>query len=209
MVSVPLRIGLFGGTFDPPHVGHIAAAVNVRHALGLDRVLMMVASDPYQKSAVRTVTPADARLEMTRAACAGVPGLEVSDAEIVRGGQTFTFDTVRDILSSAPDTDIFVIVGGDTAARVESWHRWHELAEIVHFVVIARSDDELSLPRSIDWIRVDTPVIECSSTDLRRRLSDGKDTNHLLPRSVLDVIHARHLYVDDSRRQPLTANTAS
>jgi nicotinate-nucleotide adenylyltransferase len=208
LVSVPLRIGLFGGTFDPPHVGHIAAAVNVRHALLLDRVLMMVASDPYQKSTTRSITPADARLAMTRAACDGVPGLEVSDAEIVRGGQSYTFDTVCDIRASSPDVEVFVIVGGDTAARVETWHRWRELAEMVDFVVIARNDDELTLPSSIKWTRVDTPIIECSSTDLRRRLREGDDTTHLLPRTVLGVIHARHLYEDDSSRQQVTAGTA-
>lgn len=205
LVPVPLRIGLFGGTFDPPHVGHIAAAVNVRHALGLDRVLMVVANDPYQKSSTRVVSPASARLEMVRAACEGIPGLEVSDIEITRGGPSYTFDTVSEVLAENPDADVFVIVGSDTATRIESWHRWNELAEIATFVVIARDSDVLNVPSTINWIRVDTPIIECSSTDLRRRLHAGEDTTHLLSQSVLSVVHARHLYGVDDHHSPVSA----
>ena len=200
LVSVPLRIGLFGGTFDPPHVGHIAAAVNVRHALGLDRVLMVVANDPYQKSSSRDITPAAARLEMVRAACEGIPGLEVSDVEITRGGPSYTFDTVREVLAEYPDAEVFVIVGSDTAGRLETWHKWNELADIATFVVIARDVEELTLPSAVNSIRVDVPIIECSSTELRRRLRAGEDTTHLLPRAVFNVIHARNLYGVTDRR---------
>jgi nicotinate-nucleotide adenylyltransferase len=204
LVSVPLRIGLFGGTFDPPHVGHIAAAVNVRHALGLDRVLMVVANDPYQKSSSRDITPAAARLEMVRAACEAIPGLEVSDVEITRGGPSYTFDTVREVLTEYPDAEVFVIVGSDTARRLESWHRWNELADIATFVVISRDVEVVTLPSTIKWTRVDIPVIECSSTDLRRRLHAGEDTTHLLSQSVLNVIHARNLYRTSDRRSSVS-----
>jgi nicotinate-nucleotide adenylyltransferase len=209
LVSVPLRIGLFGGTFDPPHVGHIAAAVNVRHALGLDVVRMVVANDPYQKSATRDISPADARMEMVRAACEGIPGLEVSDVEITRGGPSYTFDTVRELHNEHPDAEVFVIIGSDTASRLETWHKWNELADMVTFVVIARDVEELTLPSTVDLVRVDVPVIECSSTELRRRLCDGDDTTHLLSQSVVDVIHAHNLYGVNDRRSRVSVGQSA
>ena len=90
-------IGIFGGTFDPPHLGHVAAALRCREALELDRVLLVVANDPWQKSPLREVSPAEDRVAMVRGAVAGIEGLEVSELEIGRGGPSYTIDTVREL----------------------------------------------------------------------------------------------------------------
>src|SRR5271169_6912648 len=96
------RIGIFGGTFDPVHVGHLVAATWAREALGLERVLLVVANVPWQKAGTRAVTPAEDRFLMVQAAVAGVAGLEASRVEIDRGGPSYTVDTVRELLASTP-----------------------------------------------------------------------------------------------------------
>lgn len=109
------RVGVFGGTFDPIHIGHLVAAVNVRHALALDRVLLVVANEPWQKAGTRAITVAADRLAMVEAAVAGVAGREASALEIERGGPSYTADTVAEIEARNPGAELFVIVGTDVA----------------------------------------------------------------------------------------------
>ncbi|MEI8239839.1 MAG: adenylyltransferase/cytidyltransferase family protein, partial [Actinomycetota bacterium] len=109
--SGPRRIGLFGGTFDPPHVGHLVTAVNVRHALDLDVVLLMVAGEPWQKVDARPVTPALHRLAMVQAAVADVPGLAAGRTEVDRGGPSYTADTLVVLAQQHPGASLFTIVG--------------------------------------------------------------------------------------------------
>src|SRR2546421_8283300 len=104
---MPERLGVFGGTFDPIHVGHLVTAVNVRHSLRLDRVLLVVAHDPWQKAGT-VVAPAADRLAMVQAAVADVPGLEASDLELGRGGPTYTADTLAELRRQCPGADLFL-----------------------------------------------------------------------------------------------------
>src|SRR5437763_12018870 len=108
------RIGVFGGTFDPIHVGHLVAAVNARHALGLDRVLFVVANVPWQKSD-RWLAPAEDRLAMVAESLAGCDGLEPSRAEIDRGGESVTADTLEALIAEDPSRELFLIAGADVA----------------------------------------------------------------------------------------------
>src|ERR1700683_1992735 len=105
------RIGIFGGTFDPIHVGHLVAAVNAKDALGLDRVLMVVANVPWQKAGIRAVSSASDRLALVDAAVGDVPGLEASPIEIERGGDSYTADTLVELHKAGPDDELFLIVG--------------------------------------------------------------------------------------------------
>ena len=109
------RVGIFGGTFDPPHVGHLVTAVDVRHELRLDRVLLVVSNTPWQKVGSRPITPAADRLAMVEAAVAGVEGLEASAVEIDAGGLSYTADTLATLLAKDPDLELFVILGADAA----------------------------------------------------------------------------------------------
>ena len=193
---MPLRIGLFGGTFDPPHVGHLVTAVNVRHALALDAVVLMVANSPWQKHGTRPITAAEDRLAMVEAAVADVDGLVAGDAEIRRGGPSFTADTLTDMVEGYPGADLFTIVGDDAAAGLTSWERHEEVVAQSQLVVVDRPGTPVELPSGFEWLRVEVPRLEVSSTDLRARVRDGRPLVYLVTEPVLDIISVRNLYRD-------------
>lgn len=192
--SGPLRIGLFGGTFDPPHVGHLVTAVNVFHELGLDRVVLMVANVPWQKQGSRYITAAHHRLAMVEAAVADVPGLVPGRIEIDRGGDSYTADTLAALREQYPDASLFTIVGDDAASGLRTWTRYDEVVESSSLVVVDRPGDPVDLPSDVNWIRVEVPRLEVSSTDLRARFVDGRPLDYLITLPVLEVIEARGLY---------------
>jgi nicotinate-nucleotide adenylyltransferase len=188
------RVGLFGGTFDPPHVGHLVTAVNVRHSLALDVVILMVANVPWQKQGERPITPALDRLAMVEAAVGEVPGLEAGRLEIDAGGPSYTADTLAALGRLDPDAELFTIVGDDAAAGLTSWERYDEVVARSAMVVVDRPGEHVELPDHVPWIRVEVPRLEVSSTDLRARFTDGRPLDYLITDSVLDVIAARNLY---------------
>lgn len=192
--SVPQRIGLFGGTFDPPHVGHLVTAVNVRHALRLDVVVLMVANVPWQKEQSRRITPAEDRFALVEAAVADVKGLIAGRTEIDRGGASYTADTLATLGEDYPGAELFTIVGDDAAAGFTTWERYEEVASRSSLVVVDRPGQSVELPEEFRWNRVEVPRLEVSSTDLRSRFSDGRPLDYLLTEPVLDVIRARNLY---------------
>jgi nicotinate-nucleotide adenylyltransferase len=194
LIQKPLHIGVFGGTFDPPHVGHLVTAVNVGYALRLDRVLLMVANVPWQKVGTRSITPADDRLAMVRAAVADVTRLEAGDHEITAGGESYTADTLARLAAEHPDAVLYTIVGDDAAANIRTWERVDEVLALSRLVVVDRPGNKVALDESIDWIHVEVPRLEVSSTDLRERCADGRPLDYLVTDPVLDVIRARGLY---------------
>jgi nicotinate-nucleotide adenylyltransferase len=187
-------VGLFGGTFDPPHVGHLVTAVNVRHELQLDSVILMVANVPWQKQGSRDITPAADRLAMVAAAVADVDGLEAGDLEITRGGSSFTADTLAALAEIEPDAQFFTIVGDDAAAGITSWERHSEVVARSTLVVVDRPGAPVELPVEFDWVRVEVPRLEVSSTDLRARVSDGRPLDYLVTEPVLQIVRERCLY---------------
>ena len=191
---VPLRIGLFGGTFDPPHVGHLVTAVNVRHALALDLVLLMVANDPWQKTGARHITPAADRLAMVQAAVAGIDGLEAGTEEMQRGGPSYTADTLATLRLKYAGARFFTIVGDDAAAHIDTWERVNEVAAMSSLVVIDRPGSPVTLSQDYEWRHVEVPRLEVSSTDLRCRVTDGRPLDYLVPEPVIDIIRDRGLY---------------
>lgn len=194
----PLRIGVFGGTFDPPHVGHLVTAVNVAHVVGLDRVILMVANVPWQKLGTRAITPADDRLAMVRAAVAEVPRLVAGDQEIRAGGHSYTADTLETLSAEFPGAEFYVILGDDAAALIRTWSRADEVIARARLVVVDRPGESAPLDPDIDWIRVEVPRLEVSSTDLRARWLDGRPLDYLVTDDVLDVIRDRGLYGEDT-----------
>ncbi|HSB86919.1 MAG TPA: nicotinate-nucleotide adenylyltransferase [Ilumatobacteraceae bacterium] len=191
---MPLRIGLFGGTFDPPHVGHLVTAVNVRFTLSLDMVILMVANSPWQKSASRPITPALDRLAMVEAAVADVDGLLAGDDEIRRGGPSFTADTLAVLADRHPGARLFTIVGDDAAAGLTTWERHDEVVARSQLVVVDRPGAPVQLPPEFDWLHVEVPRLEVSSTDLRERVRDGRPLDYLVTEEVLAIIAGRDLY---------------
>lgn len=182
------KIGVFGGTFDPPHIGHLSAALNAKHALSLDLVLFVVANQPWQKVGSREITPAATRVAMVEAAVADLDGCEASTIELDRGGDSYTFDTLTELLNNDPAAELFLIVGTDVAESLDTWHRPDDVARMATLVVIDRPGTTGGTPPP-GWRmeRVEAPLVDLSSTELRRRLASGEPTRFLVPDSVHSV----------------------
>ena len=190
------RVGIFGGTFDPIHVGHLVTAVNVRHELDLDVLLLVVANTPWQK-AERTITPVEDRYAMVAAAVEDVRGLVPSRIEIDRGGVSYTADTLAELLAGGRARELYLVLGSDAAAGIPTWERVEEVQALARLVVVTRpgAEDE-GPPPGWDCLRVEVPRLEVSSTDLRRRVVDGRPLDYLVPEDVIHVIRERRLYAD-------------
>lgn len=198
------RVGIFGGTFDPVHVGHLVTAVNARAALGLDVVKLVVANEPWQKVGGREVTPAAERLLLAAAAVSDCEGIEVCDLEIRRGGSSFTIDTVSELLDQEPDIEISLIVGADVVPNLKSWRKVDELKKRCVLVVVNRPGSRLAvgeeLERQLEGWRyevIEVPALEVSSTDLRDRAATGRPLDFLIPEAAIRVIRDRGLYAQD------------
>ena len=186
---------MLGGTFDPIHIGHLVTGVNVRHELSLDVVLFVVANDPWQK-ADWDVSKAEDRLAMVESAVSGHAGLEASAIEIERGGRSYTADTLATVRGRHPDADLFLIVGADQAANLDTWERPEEIRHLATLVVVGRPGSEGDAPPT-GWRHVDVevPALEVSSSDVRARFADGRPLDWLVPDAVAQIARGRGLYV--------------
>lgn len=195
-----MRIGIFGGTFDPIHNGHLVAAVNARHDLQLDRVLIIPANVPWQKVGQRVVSPAADRLAVVQAAVADVEGLEASDIEIRRGGPSYTADTVNELHALHPGAHLFLILGADAVAGLATWERVEVVRERVTLAVVNRPrSGAVALAPGWDMVTVEIPALDLSSTDLRARAAAGRPLDFLLPAGAIRCLRERGLYAG---RQP-------
>ncbi len=188
------RIGVFGGTFDPPHIGHLVTAADVRFQLDLDVVLMVVANEPWQKVGTRAVSPAPDRFAMVEAAVRDETGVEASDLELRRGGASYTIDTLTELARAEPDAELFLVLGADAAAGLDTWERPEEVAAACRIVVVDRPGSISTVPPGFHVDHVAVPRLEVSSTELRARVHDGRPTRHLLPDAVISLIAQRGLY---------------
>ena len=187
-------IGLFGGTFDPIHVAHLEVAEAVRTALRLDRVLLVVANDPWQK-VDHDITPAEDRYAMVAAAVAGYPGLEASRLELDRGGPSFTVDTVREIERRHPGADVVLIVGADVVEGLPTWKEEPALRELVTLAVVGRPGvGQVEAPPGWRTVHVPPSSLDVSSSDLRHRLQRGEPVDGVVPDDVIRCIRQRDLY---------------
>jgi len=193
-----MRIGIFGGTFDPPHNGHLDIAEAARRQLELDEVLF-VPSNRNPLKPTKSAASKD-RMEMVRRAVAGREGFAVSDIEIARGGPSYAYDTVSELVYMQP-ADYWWIMGSDALKTFEAWKNPDKLSRLCRLAVAVRPPTNLReiqertsewlLPR-IDWI--DIPPSDASSTDIRLRVQANKPVANLLPSNVLDYINERKLY---------------
>ena len=190
------RIGLFGGTFDPIHSGHLQVAAAVRDALALDRLLVVVANDPWQKHD-RPVSAAEDRFALVEAALADRPGLEASRIELDRGGPSYTVDTVRAILAQEPAAEVVVVVGADVVAGLDTWHEHRALQDLVTLAVVDRPGVPPTDPPP-GWraVRVACDPVDVSSTALRAAVGAGRPVTGLVPDAVIRRIDERGLYAE-------------
>ncbi len=194
------RIGLFGGTFDPPHNGHLVAAVTARHQLGIAEVLMVVAGDPWQKAAA-VDAPASDRMEMMRLACEGIEGLVPCDVEVRRSGPTYTIDTVNNLRSAQPNvSEVVLILGADAVAKLDSWHRADELAAMVSIAAMPRWDSNgeriaVAAPSARwDVTELRMPRLDIESTAVRSACAAGAPIDGLVPPAVVRYVRDHRLY---------------
>ena len=200
------RIGILGGTFDPPHVGHVVAAAAALWELHLDRVLLMTANIPWQKVGTRPVTSAPDRLAMVTLLAEGMANVEVSTLELDRGGDSFTADTVDELAGLHPGAELFVIVGSDVASTLDTWKKKAELKAGATIVVYDRPGSVgAAPPDGWSFVRIDVPQLAVSSTDIRTRRGGGRPIDGMVPPSVLRYITDRRLYLDDGEAEPRVA----
>jgi nicotinate-nucleotide adenylyltransferase len=211
-------LGLFGGTFDPVHFGHLRLAAEMREAFRLERVVFLPAGHPWQRSR-DTFAPGAERVRMLELAIAGEPAFAVDDREILRAGPTFTADTLAEYREErGADTPLVFLCGTDAFARVETWHRWESLFGLAHFAVAVRADDADwhakgpgAIPRAL-WPRVTMSLkdilgspagrimtfamtpLAISSTAIRGLVQAGSTIRYLTPDPVVDHIHRNQLY---------------
>lgn len=184
---------MLGGTFDPVHVGHLVAAGDARWALQLDRVLLVVAGDPWQKRG-QVAASAHDRLALAEAAVADVDGIEASPVEVDRSGASVTADTLEEL--AAPGREFFLLLGADAVANMPTWRRLEETRHLATIVVIERAGDAHAEPPGRGWRyeRLSIPRLDVSSSDIRRRLAAGRPVDGLVPAPVIREIRARGLY---------------
>ena len=196
------RIGLFGGTFDPPHLGHLILASEGCAQLKLTHLLWVLTPDPPHKRNQR-ITPLKHRLAMVRLAVADNPSFELSRVELDRPGPHYTLDTVRMVASQNPNVDIILIIGGDSLRDLPTWRFPADLVSVCRLIgVMRRPGDSADLPaleRVLPGIQakvrfVDVPLLEISSSEIRKRALKGKPFRYYLSPPVYDYIQQHHLY---------------
>jgi nicotinate-nucleotide adenylyltransferase len=198
-----LRLGILGGTFDPIHMGHLAAARAAMECAHLDRVAFVPSAQPPHRGAA-TASAAD-RLAMTRLAVQGEPRFDVLDAEVKRGGVSYTVDTLTEIYHAHPQDELFLILGWDAARLFSTWHQPRRVSALAWVVVVGRpgtqnpgrselAASDLEVARVIKCF-VQTPDI--SSSDLRELIAGGESVAGKVPPAVERYISSRHLYRDN------------
>jgi nicotinate-nucleotide adenylyltransferase len=197
-----VRIGILGGTFNPPHLGHLVCASEAAAQLRLDRVLLTPVAVPPHKEADADPGPAE-RLELCRLAVAGDERLGVCDVEIARGGPSYTVDTLRELLKRDPEDHLTFILGGDIALGLDSWREPEAVLGLATLAIVersgaARADVAARLDAAFGDIAslefFDMPRIDISSSEIRRRVADGRPIRYLVPDAVADRIEQGRLY---------------
>lgn len=192
-----MKTGIFGGTFNPVHIGHLVNIDFVRDQLNLDRVLLIPARDPVHKKIYDKVTPFE-RMEMIKLAIKNNSYFEVSSLEIERESSSYTFDTLNELKNKYKDDEFYLIIGSDSFNELDTWKSFHEILKSVNIAVIRRpGDSELRKDLqdyALNVIPINNPEINISSTLIRERVKLGKSIRYMVPDSVIEYINLKGLY---------------
>ena len=197
-----MKIGILGGTFDPPHNGHLAIAAEARTEVPLDRVVFVPAGQPYFKEAA-AVLPSRHRMEMARLAVRGKPGFECSALEVERPGPTYTVDTLRQLSREMKGDELFFILSWSSLEELPGWREPSGIIEFCRLVVVPRPGYRLPDLEALEsWIPglskrlivMDKPRLHISASDIRRRAAQGLPISHLVPEAVEEYIRIHRLY---------------
>lgn len=195
------RIGLFGGTFDPPHIGHIRVLAEAKSRLNLDRLILIPAGDPPHKTE-KKVTDKLHRLRMTELAFLPLADCSVSDYEIKKQAPSYSVDLIRHFREAYPDSELYFIIGADSFADMPTWWHYRELLTLCKMIVVSRPDTKKSeLLKKFEgnenpprMFFLDEVCMDVSSTQIRAQIYAGKDVSATVPEAVLRYIEQNHLY---------------
>jgi nicotinate-nucleotide adenylyltransferase len=194
-VGNPMRIGVFGGTFDPIHLGHLAIAHAAKTQAKLDKILFIIAASPPHKPG-ESITPAEDRVAMTEAALANEPGFELSRIELNRTGPSYTADTLRLLGESLPEAQFYFIVGYDSALDMPKWRCPEEILRRARLLIAPRSENPHPLPSLLQGHCEMLVMPECnlSSSEIRAQIQRSEALNNALPEGVAQFIREKRLY---------------
>jgi nicotinate-nucleotide adenylyltransferase len=196
---LPVRIGVFGGAFDPPHVGHFELAQVAVQQFALDRLLVLPTGHAWHKR--RALTAAEHRVAMATLAFADLPQAVVDPRETLRAGPSYTVDTLRELQAENPQAQLYLLIGEDQARALTTWHAWEDLPKLAIICVAARADSTGAMGQ-LDALKAQFPGLtvihmpprELSATDLRQRAAAGQSLIPLVFESVARYIDQHHLY---------------
>ncbi|HEY4282156.1 MAG TPA: nicotinate-nucleotide adenylyltransferase [Chthoniobacterales bacterium] len=184
------KIGIYGGTFDPIHHGHLILAREARERLDLETIIFVPAIvSPFKDAPVTGVTD---RLEMLEAAIKGEPGFIIDPMELNRPPPSYTIDTVESIRGRERDAELFYLLGQDNVSGLSRWHRFEDLQKLVRFIVLDRTGEQASHPHFVVQRKIDI-----SATEIRKRVASNRSIHYLVPTAVEEIIHRRGLYQEN------------
>lgn len=184
------KVGILGGSFDPPHIGHLMIAEEVYEKLGLDEVWFVPSYEPPHKKTVKT--NALDRIAMVEAAIDDNDHFTINKMEINRSGKSYTYDTIKLLNETYQDITFYFIIGGDMVEYLPKWYRIDELIELIQFVGVKRP--EYTLKTDYPVLEIDVPGMDISSTMIRERIEKKQTIRYFVPPNVLRVIKERQLY---------------
>lgn len=185
------KVGILGGTFNPPHLGHLIIADQVKNQLGLEKILFLPSAEPPHAQGKKTID-AKHRVKMVEQTIAERPDFEIELSEIQRGGKSYTYDTIRRLTEENPEIDYYFIIGADMVENLPTWYKVEELINLIQFVAVNRPS--YSVETDYPLIFIDVPNIEISSSLVRQKLMDHCSVNYLIPDSVIQYIEKEGLY---------------
>jgi nicotinate-nucleotide adenylyltransferase len=218
--ATPAAIGIFGGTFDPVHYGHLRAALEAKEILQLDDFRLLPAGTPPHRPA--PIADSGQRLAMLRLAVAEYPGFTIDEREVRRDGYSYMVDTLREIRGEAGNAPLLLLIGQDAANGLDSWHEWRDLCQLAHLVIMRRPDSALTWSgelllemknRLVDNAEqlhaqaaglvfpLEITQLAISSTGIRQQLHEGRSPRFLLPGAVIDYIQQNRLYFAGAARK--------
>ncbi len=186
-----MRIGLFGGMFDPPHIGHLILAERTVDLLALDTIIIFPAGNHPTKP---TITPASDRLELCRRTFTDNPKFVVSDIEVKRETPSYSIDTIKAFKQQYPETELFLCIGADNAASFHQWHLPEEIVKLCSIVVWARKSISIDSPFANFMQVLPTPLLHISSTEIRQIVADGQSIRYMVTDAAREYIMANGLY---------------
>lgn len=189
------RIGILGGTFNPPHLGHLVMAEQVGNQLGLDRVLFLPTHIPPHKES-KDLASSEDRKEMILRAIENNELFELDETDLLRKGKSYTYDTIQLLKEKYPASEFYFIIGGDMVEDLANWHKIDQLVKLVQFVGVKRAGHPVTSEYPVIW--VDSPNLDISSTMIRKKIKEDCTVKYLVPEQTLEYIKQKRLYKDDT-----------